>query len=158
MKKITPEQLKTLIGHQCDATPWFEINQAQVNDFADCTLDHQFIHVDPEKAAQTPFGGTIAHGMLSLSLIAHFAKSFTFDVEGTEIGINYGFNKVRFLTPVNVGARIRAHAIFKAVEQKSNSNEFLMTYSVSVEIEGSETPALAADWLVLIITRPVSLG
>ncbi len=130
---------------------WFEVTQDQVNQFADVTHDHQFIHIDPEAAAKTPFGGTIAHGFLTLSMLTHLAagasasKPDPAKYEGILMGINYGFNKVRFVSPVKVGARIRARAVTSNVELKGNMVE--VTRNFTVEIEGEEKPGLVAEWL-----------
>lgn len=152
MNVVKSHQLPSLIGYQSEPGEWFELTQEQVNRFADTTLDHQFIHVDPVKAAATPFGGTIAHGMLTLSLIAHFAESFSVVVDDMQMGLNYGFNKIRFLTPVKVGSRIRAQASISDVSEKS-PGQHLLTYNVTVEIEGEKTPAMIAEWLCLIIAQ-----
>jgi acyl dehydratase len=132
---------------------WLELDQARVNAFADVTLDHQFIHVDPARAAaETPFGGPIAHGFLTLSLMSHFAAQALprMDAPGV-IGINYGFEKVRFLSPVVVGSRIRgAFTLADASERKPG--QIQLVNDCVVEIEGSDTPALAAQWLSLIVT------
>jgi acyl dehydratase len=130
---------------------WFEVTQEQVNQFADVTHDHQFIHVDPERAAATPFGGTIAHGFLTLAMLTHLAAGASSappepaKYEGILMGINYGFNKVRFVSPVKVGARIRARAVTSNAELKGNMIE--VTRNFTVEIEGEEKPALVAEWL-----------
>jgi acyl dehydratase len=130
---------------------WFEVTQEQVNQFADVTHDHQFIHVDPERAAATPFGGTIAHGFLTLAMLTHLAAGASSAApdpakyEGILMGINYGFNKVRFVSPVKVGARIRARAVTANAELKGNMIE--VTRNFTVEIEGEEKPALVAEWL-----------
>jgi acyl dehydratase len=130
---------------------WFEVMQDQVNQFADVTHDHQFIHVDPERAAATPFGGTIAHGFLTLAMLTHLAAGASSappepaKYEGILMGINYGFNKVRFVSPVKVGARIRARAVTSNAELKGNMIE--VTRNFTVEIEGEEKPALVAEWL-----------
>ncbi len=130
---------------------WFEVTQDQVNRFADVTHDHQFIHVDPERAAATPFGGTIAHGFLTLAMLTHLAAGASSappdpaKYEGILMGINYGFNKVRFVSPVKVGARIRARAVTANAELKGNMIE--VTRNFTVEIEGEEKPALVAEWL-----------
>ena len=130
---------------------WIEIGQDRINTFADCTEDHQFIHIDEEKAAQTPFGGTIAHGMLTLSVSAKFAEEIMIAPENMVMGINYGFDKVRFLAPVRAGKRVRAVDEVMSVENKDD-NRFLVKLAVSVEIEGEETPALVAEWLNMSIT------
>lgn len=146
MKIVNREELKSCVGEQLETTDWFTVTQEQINQFADCTLDHQFIHIDPEKAKDTPFGSTIAHGFLSLSMLAHFAETFTVVIEGVYMGVNYGFNKVRFIAPVKVDSRIRCHAKLKdAIEKKPG--QFMLTYDVEVEIEGVDKPALQAEWI-----------
>ena len=143
------------VGNDEGTGEWFEVTQEQVDSFADVTHDHQFIHVDPERAKDTPFGGTIAHGFLTLSMLTHLAagaSSSTPDkarYEGVLMGINYGFDKVRFVNPVRVGSRIRARAVTSNVELKGNAIQ--VTRSFTVEIEGQEKPALVADW----VTRTV---
>jgi acyl dehydratase len=130
---------------------WMEIDQDIVNQFADVTKDHQFIHVDPERAKQTPFGGTIAHGFLTLSLLTHLGASAKPEspdprrLEGMVMGVNYGFEKVRFISPVKVGSRIRVHKLLSKVELKGNAVQ--QTQTMTVEIEGGSKPALVADWL-----------
>jgi len=108
MKKITKTEINDYIGFVSEPSPWFTVTQENINQFADCTLDHQFIHIDAEKAAATPFGTTIAHGFLSLSMLSHFAESFGLVIDGCYMGVNYGFDKVRFLSPVKSGKKIRA--------------------------------------------------
>ena len=111
LKLLTPEQLTDAVGQEIGVSPWFEVTQSDVNLFADVTRDHQFIHVDQQLAAQTPFGGTIAHGFLSLSMLSHFAEAGCgVGLDGAKMGLNYGFDKVRFLMPVRVGSRIRGRA------------------------------------------------
>ena len=130
---------------------WMTVDQEMVNQFADVTRDHQFIHVDPERAKQTPFGGPIAHGFLTLSLLTHLSASARPEnpdparFEGMVMGVNYGFDKVRFVSPVKVGARIRVHSQLSKVELKGNAVQ--QTQTMTVEIEGEEKPALVADWL-----------
>ena len=126
------------------------LDQGRINAFADCTEDHQFIHLDEEKAAQTPFGGTIAHGFLSLSMLPKLSEGQGVVPENVMMGINYGMNKVRFLAPVRAGKKIRAHSELISVDQKDD-NRFLMTSAVTVEIEGEETPALVAETLAMIV-------
>ena len=134
---------------------WFQVTQEQINQFADVTHDHQFIHVDPEAAKATPFGTTIAHGFLTLSMLTHLAAGASSAqpdparYQGVLMGINYGFNRVRFVSPVKVGARIRARAVTTNVELKGNAIE--VTRNFTVEIEGEDKPALVADW----VTRTV---
>jgi len=150
MKIVKSKELPELVGYQSEPSDWFEVTQEQINSFADTTLDHQFIHVDPEKAAATPFGSTIAHGFLTLSMISHFSTAFSVVAEETLMGLNYGFDKVRFLSPVKVGSRIRAFAKISDVSLKS-PGQYLIKYDVTIEIEGEETPALIAQWLALLI-------
>jgi len=139
------------LGANLGTSDWLLIDQAKIDAFADCTLDHQFIHVDPVKAAQTPFGSTIAHGFLSLSLLSHFAGTVGCGFENAVMGINYGFDRVRFLTPVKVDSRIRARARLLDVQEKS-PGQFLIKQEVSLEIEGEPKPALIAEWLTMAVT------
>jgi acyl dehydratase len=123
------------------------IDQNRIDTFADVTEDHQFIHVDPERAASSPFGGTIAHGMLTLSMIVHLCDNFAPDIEGLQMVINYGFDKVRFAAPVKVGKRIRAVA--KLLEAKERAGQLIVKTKVTIEIEGEKKPALVAEWLTM---------
>ena len=150
MKTVTKDELAGLVGQEVGVSDWIEIKQDRINTFADVTEDHQFIHIDPERAAKTPFGGTIAHGFLSLSLLPKMAESCAIELEGLQMGINYGFEKVRFLTPVPAGKKVRGRFTLKDAIEK-NPGQFLLTYSVSVEIEDMPKPALIADWLVMQI-------
>ena len=126
------------------------MDQPLINMFADATHDHQFIHVDEENAKKTPFGGTIAHGFLSLSLLSKFVSDCMPGIKGAVMGINYGFEKIRFLMPVPAGSRVRGH--FKLLEcTERNPGEYLNKYEVSVEIENLDKPALIAEWLGLTI-------
>ncbi|NNF62873.1 MAG: MaoC family dehydratase [Acidimicrobiia bacterium] len=128
-----------------------EIDQDRINAFADATLDHQYIHVDVERAATTPFGATIAHGFLTLSLMVHLTEGLTPEIPGAVMGINYGFDKIRFLNPVAVGSRIRLTGTVSNIELKAE-NRYLATYDCTVEIEGEERPALIARWLAMVVT------
>lgn len=149
--KIVPKsEMVNAVGTKYEPSEWIEVSQDRINTFADCTEDHQFIHIDEEAAAKTPFGGTIAHGFLTLSLLSKLIEGNGVIPENTVMGINYGFEKVRFLAPVRAGKRIRGHFEVKAVDQKDD-NRFLITQSVSVEIEGEETPALVAEWLSMVV-------
>jgi len=145
-KMVAVDKIMEMAGTQLGTSEWLTVTQDMINQFADCTLDHQFIHIDEEKAAQTPFGGTIAHGFLSLSLMVELTKDLSVFPEGMVMGINYGMNKLRFLAPVRAGKRIRAHVELAAVERK-DEKRFLTTQNVTVEIEGEDTPALVAEWL-----------
>ncbi|HEX5094945.1 MAG TPA: MaoC family dehydratase [Acidimicrobiia bacterium] len=143
------------VGNDEGTGEWFEVTQDQINQFADVTHDHQFIHVDPEAAKNTPFGSTIAHGFLTLSMLTHLAKGASSApadparYEGIVMGINYGFNRVRFVSPVKVGSRIRARAVTSSVDLKGNMIEVARNFTV--EIEGEDKPALVAEW----VTRTV---
>jgi acyl dehydratase len=142
---------KEVEGKEQATGEWMAIDQEIVNQFADVTKDHQFIHIDPERAKQTPFGGPIAHGFLTLSLLTHLGASANPEnpdpgrFEGMIMGVNYGFEKVRFISPVKVGSRIRVHKLLSKVELKGNAVQ--QTQTMTVEIEGETKPALVADWL-----------
>lgn len=135
-------------GEQLGPTEWLDITQNRVNLFADATDDHQWIHVDPERAAGGPFGGTIAHGLLTLSLIPHFTQQL-YRVDNVAMAINYGYNRVRFITPVRVGARLRARAEITSVAQLDGAVQ--VTLNTTVEIERSEKPAAVAESIVRFI-------
>jgi acyl dehydratase len=143
------------VGNDEGTGEWFEVTQSQIDQFADITHDHQFIHVDPERAKSTPFGTTIAHGFLTLSMLTHLAQGASSGTPdpakyaGVVMGINYGFNKVRFVSPVKSGARIRARGVTSNVELKGSMIE--VTRSFTIEIEGEDKPAVVADW----VTRTV---
>ena len=134
------------VGTRLGESEWLEITQEQVNQFADATGDHQWIHVDPERAAKTPFGGTIAHGFLTLSLLPLLRREW----EGIRVdlhpkmGINYGLNRVRFISPVRVGKRVRLHTKLLSVDDVAQ-DVYQMTYQQTVEIEGEERPAMVAE-------------
>jgi acyl dehydratase len=147
---VPKEQLADHVGTQYEPSAWLTVDQDRINQFADCTEDHQFIHIDAERAAETPFGGTIAHGFLTLSLLSKLMEGQGVVPENIVMGINYGFDKVRFLAPVRAGKRIRAHRKLVAVDRKDD-NRFLMKSEISVEIEGEETPALVAEWLTMVV-------
>ena len=156
MKTVTQQEMLNSVGTVLAPTDWFTITQQQINAFADCTHDHQFIHVDEQQASQTPFGSTIAHGFLTLSMLSHFAESFSLQVEGVTMGINYGFDKVRFIAPVAVNSRIRCHAKVLAVSE-DKPHQFKVTHEVIIEIEGNEKPALIAHWIGLQLVSDTSL-
>jgi len=141
------EELKSLIGEEVGVSDFVEVTQSRINDFADATEDHQWIHIDAEKAkTDSPFGSTIAHGFLTLSLLPHFAAQ-AFTVRGNfKMGINYGLNKLRFISPVKSGSRVRARFTLQAIEDVAGGAQ--ITWTVTVESEGSAKPALAAEWLV----------
>jgi acyl dehydratase len=142
----TLADIAACIGQDVAVSDWLTITQQQVNMFAEATGDHQWIHVDPEKAAQGPFGGPIAHGFLTLSLIPKFFES-SFDIVGSRMGVNYGLNKVRFTAPVPVGSRLRARMKLLASEPIANDG-VQMTWEVTVEREGFDKPVCVAESLV----------
>jgi acyl dehydratase len=138
-------ELPPLVGQEVAVSDWLTITQQQVNQFAEATGDHQWIHVDVEKAKAGPFGGPIAHGFLTLSLIPQFFES-SMDIRGTRMGVNYGLNKVRFTSPVPVGSRLRARMKLMACEPIDNGG-YQMTWQVTIEREGSERPVCVAESL-----------
>ncbi len=148
MKSVDAAELEGLIGTETGTSDWISIEQDRVNIFADVTEDHQFIHVNPEMAKMTPFGGPIAHGFLSLSLLSKFAEGGSVTIKGAKMGLNYGLDKVRFLAPVKVGKKVRGVFKLKSCDEK-RPGQFLLTYEVTVEIDGEDKPALVADWLVM---------
>ncbi|WP_326547452.1 MaoC family dehydratase [Mycolicibacterium sp. ND9-15] len=149
MKKFSDlDEFIAAEGSQLGPTEWLEVTQERVNLFADATEDHQWIHVDPEKAAGGPFGGTIAHGLLTLSLLPHFSHQL-YTVGNVAMAINYGYNKVRFITPVKVGAKIRARAELTKIDQLDGAVQSTMT--TTIEIDGSEKPAAVAESIVRFI-------
>jgi acyl dehydratase len=147
---IKAEDLPGLVGKELEPSDWMEITQERVNQFADATNDHQFIHVDPDKAAQTPFGGPIAHGFLSLSLVSFLNAQSSIEPENLAMGINYGSDKVRYLMPVRIGKRIRTRQKVLEVTEK-NPGQWLIKTAVTVDIEGEETPALIAEILTMMV-------
>jgi acyl dehydratase len=149
MKKFSGlDEFVAAEGAELGPTDWLEVTQDRVNLFADATDDHQWIHVDPERAANGPFGGTIAHGLLTLSLLPHFTHQL-YTVDNIAMAINYGYNKVRFITPVRVGAKIRARAQIAKVDQLDGAVQ--ATVTVTVEIDGSDKPAAVAESIVRFI-------
>ncbi|GAA0735268.1 acyl dehydratase [Sphingomonas trueperi] len=146
---VTPQEMAERVGTE-HVSDWVEVTQAMIDQFAEATGDHQFLHVDPVRAAETPFGGTIAHGFLSLSLMPMLAaRTDAPAIEGVRMGVNYGGNKVRFLTPVRSGKRVRGRfTLKKFVERKLGVWEQVQEYQL--EIEGEEKPAVIAEWIALI--------
>ena len=149
---IRAADLSSLVGQDQEPSSWLEITQQRVNEFADATNDHQFIHVDPEKASKTPFRGPIAHGFLTLSLLPFLMAEKSRKIDGLVMGINYGSDKVRFLQPVRVGSRIRACQKVLDVTEKS-PGQWLLKTLVTVEVEHEEKPALSAEFLSMMIVR-----
>jgi acyl dehydratase len=150
---ISIETLKSRVGSEVGVSAWRSVTQAMIDGFADVTDDHQFIHVDPERAKkETPFGGTIAHGYLMLSLLAPMGFEALPKLDGVAHRVNYGLDKVRFLTPVKPGSRVRAHYKLREVTARGEK-EFLLKNEVTVEIEGAEKPALYAESLTVIVLK-----
>lgn len=148
MATITLDELKTKVGQLVGTSRWFEIDQSRIDAFADVTEDWQFIHCDPEAAKETPFGGTIAHGFLTLSMLSAMTYDGAPDIEGSKMGVNYGFDKIRFVSPVPVGSKVRAHFTLSELTE-TRPGEVKNVWDVSVEIEGQERPALIAKWIGL---------
>jgi acyl dehydratase len=147
---ISIEEFGRLAGRDLEPSDWLEIDQARIDLFADATNDHQFIHTDPERAGQTPFGGTIAHGYLTLSLLSDLLGECWPIPERLQMGLNYGSDKVRYLAPVKVGQRVRAKGRISEIGEK-RPGQWLVKTSVTVEIEGESTPALIAEILTMFI-------
>ena len=145
------DEIRARVGQPIGSSDWIEVGQDRIEQFADATDDHQFIHVDQELAAQSPFGGTIAHGFLSLSLLSRMAADVMLVPDTTRMAVNYGLDRVRFLAPVKSGKRIRGHFTLDGIEEKA-PGQLLIRQTVSVEIEGEDKPALTAQWLGLIFT------
>ncbi len=150
MPQVPVAQLKDYIGKGLGHSEWLTVDQQRVNQFADCTGDHQFIHIDAEKAAQTPFGGTIAHGFLSLSLLPMLSGDLMVVPEGTRMGVNYGLDSLRFIQPVRVGSRVRLGLTLIDAYEK-NPGQWLLKARAVMEIEGSEKPAYIAETLALCV-------
>jgi acyl dehydratase len=141
------DELKSLVGQEVSASDWVEVTQERVNAFADATGDHQWIHIDTERAkTDSPFGATIAHGFLTLSLLSHLAEQSVSVKGDIKMGINYGLNRLRFPSPVPVGSRIRARFTLQSVEDVTGGAQ--ITWAVTVETEGAVKPSLAAEWLI----------
>ena len=148
---INASQLQDYVSKEVGLTDWIEVDQERINQFADATGDHQYIHLDAERAAQTPFGTTIAHGFLTLSLLSMLSgMGGGLKLENTVMGINYGLDKVRFLNPVKSGAKIRARFVLASAEEKKPGN-YLLKHNVTVEIDGEDKPALIAEWLGMTV-------
>jgi acyl dehydratase len=143
----TPQQLRALVGTEVAVSQWLEVEQSRINQFADATGDHQWIHVAPERAAaESPYGATIAHGFLTLSLLSALLKDALVIRGGIKMGINYGLNRVRFISAVKSGARVRGRFTLAALEEVPGGLQ--ATWSVTVESDGGERPACVAEWLV----------
>jgi acyl dehydratase len=147
-RTVSLADYRLLLDHEVGVTDWITIDQARIDAFADVTEDHQYIHVDPERAKQSPFGTTIAHGFLTLSLLSRMSYEAVPEIESVVAVLNYGFNKLRFVTPVKCGERIRGRFVLKQIEERA-PKQMLLTHDVTVEIEGGARPALVAQWLSL---------
>lgn len=143
------DEIRARVGQPLGASDWITVDQPRIDAFAEATEDRQFIHVDEALARQTPFGGTIGHGFLSLSLLSRMAADVMLVPDTTRMVVNYGFDRVRFLAPVRSGARVRGHFTLTAFEPKAPA-QWLVAHDVTVEIEGGQKPALSAVWLGLI--------
>ncbi len=154
MTDLTFSEMSAKVGEVLGTSDWHEITQDAVNQFADCTLDDQWIHVDPERAKkQSPFGGPVAHGYLTLSLVAGLSMNLGIVPKGTAAALNYGLDKVRFLAPVLVGAKVRLHVKLLGFEAKENG-QYLMKAENTLEIDGSDKPALIAETLAIVVPGP----
>jgi acyl dehydratase len=153
-REISLADIKGLVGQELGLSDWITVDQTMIDSFADATQDHQFIHVDPVRAAaETPFGGTIAHGFLTLSLLSAMNYNCLPKVREQQLGINYGFEKVRFMAPVKTGSRVRGR--FTMADARFRGAGMMMTtYAVTVEIENERKPALTAQWITIIQFDP----
>ena len=143
------DQIRGRVGSEIGVSDWILVDQPAIDAFAEVTQDHQFIHVDPEAAARTPFGGTVAHGFLTLSLLSRMAADVMLRPEALKMAVNYGFDKVRFMAPVGSGKRVRGRFRLDRFEEK-RPGQWQFVHNVTVEIEGEDKPALIADWIGLI--------
>jgi acyl dehydratase len=146
MTIMSRAEFAALVGREIGVSHWIEITQDRIDRFADCSGDHQFIHVDPERAKTTPFGSTVAHGFLTLSLLAEMIQDMP-RIEGVTMGVNYGMNRMRLISPVPAGSRIRGRFVLAKVDE-IRPGEIQIAMDATVEIEGREKPALFAEWLV----------
>ncbi len=145
------EDIRGRVGEEIGASDWILIDQQAIDSFAEVTQDHQFIHTDAEAAAKTPFGGTVAHGFLTLSLLSRMAAEGMLIPDGVKMGVNYGFEKVRFMAPVRSGKRVRGRFRLERLDEK-RPGQWQFTHQVTVEIEGEDKPALVAEWIGLLFT------
>jgi len=143
----SPEALKALVGQEIAVTDWFNVTQERIQQFADATLDHQWIHVDVDRARrESPFKAPIAHGFLTLSLLPHFMHQALDIRQGVRLGVNYGLNRVRFVSPVRAGSNIRASIVLQSLKDVQDGMEAV--FNVTVEVEGGEKPCCVAEWVV----------
>ena len=143
------EEIQSKVGTEIGVSEWITVDQDRIDRFAEVTEDRQFIHVDPDAAAKTVFRGTIAHGFLSLSLLSRFGEDAFLQPSGVRMGVNYGFERVRFIAPVKAGKRVRGRFVLKSAEERK-PRQWEFHHEVTVEIEGEEKPALTAEWIGLI--------
>ena len=143
------DEIRSRIGSEVGVSSWLTMDQERINEFADATEDRQFIHTDPEAAARTPFGGTIGHGFLTLSMLSRMAAEAMLVPDSITMAVNYGLDRVRFVAPVRSGKRIRGRFRLDSVDEKA-PGPLLLRHTVTVEIEGEEKPALTAEWLGLL--------
>ncbi len=154
--EITPEELQGRVGEELGVSQWVTVDQPMISAFGELTFDEQFIHMDPERArAEAPFGGTIAHGFLTLSLASKFLVDVLPDITGRTMGVNYGFNKLRFLNPVASGKRIRGRVSLDKFTRKGET-QVLLEFGLTIEIEGEANPALVAKWLTMMFFEEVA--
>jgi len=149
---LNVDQLNDYIGKEVGISEWLLVDQERINQFADATGDHQYIHVDSDRAAQTPFGTTIAHGFLTMSLMVLMGYEGSTKLENSVMGINYGFDKLRFINPVKVNSKIRGRFQLISAEEKK-PNQWLLKHNITVEIAGEEKPALVAEWLGMTVVE-----
>lgn len=152
-----PSDLPSLIGQEVGLSRWITVDQARIDAFARTTEDEQFIHVDPERARTTPFGGTIAHGFLTLSLASAMSYDALAPLDGVVMGVNYGFDKLRFLAPVPAGSKVRGRFKLLSAEAKGADDgvtRWLLKHELTVEIDGADKPALIAEWLTMQMVKP----
>jgi len=149
MPSASIEEIVSRVGTEVGVSGWLDIDQARIDAFAEVTEDRQFIHVDPDAAMRTPFGGTVAHGFLTLSLLSRMAADAMLRPEAVKMGVNYGFERVRFMAPVRSGKRVRGRFRLDRFEEK-RPGQWQFVHQVTVEIEGEDKPALVADWIGLI--------
>ena len=149
MPIATLDEIRARIGEEVGASSWLTVDQARIDAFADATEDHQFIHVDPAAAAAAGFGGTIAHGFLSLSLLSRMATEAMLVPDGLKMAVNYGLDRVRFLAPVKSGSQVRGRFVLDSIDEKA-PGQILLRHTVTVDIEGESKPALTAVWLGLM--------
>ncbi|MCJ8206418.1 MaoC family dehydratase [Pseudomonas sp. RGM2987] len=149
-KTVTADELRGLVGKDLEPSPWLSLDQERISAFAEVTEDRQFIHVDIEKAKNSPFGGTIAHGLLTLSMLPSMIEKTLPALEGMKASINYGYNKIRFLSPVRSGKKVRAKFVIAEFGETGPGRYQIIT-NITVEIEGEDKPALIAEWISIVL-------